>query len=352
MDGALFGVLYYGGAGNHGALFRIGLDGSGYEVLHRFEGPEGERPEGGLLPIGGWLYGTASLGGANGVGTLFRVSPSGQFEALHHFDTATEGARPRGALVLGPDGLVYGAATARGPRGCGTVFRFDPASPQTLAILRSFACGGTEGVNPEGGMAVVEGADGKPVVFGVATAFSNYGVASIYRLVPGESFSVLATLWGSDRCLSALLPASDGLVYGQCHGNQPPGAGHVFRIDPATGTVGTLLRFGIQDGGRKPFALVEGRDGRLYGSTRFGGAENRGTVYQFSRDGAFETLHAFTDGAASWDPGLSATSTQPMRPSDPFLTAASDGWLYGTRCDGGTGGQGASSASTRTPATP
>ena len=109
MDQVLYGVLYYGGTESRGALFRIGLDGTGYEVLHRVGGPEGQRPEGGLVPIGGWLYGTAAIGGADNVGTLFRVSPLGQFEVLHHFARSSDGAHPRGALVLGPDGLVYGA---------------------------------------------------------------------------------------------------------------------------------------------------------------------------------------------------------------------------------------------------
>ena len=179
MDRVLYGVLYYGGTEGRGALFRIGLDGTGYEVLHRFGGPEGERPEGGLLPIGGWLYGTAAMGGADSVGTLFRISPLGQYEVLHHFARTSEGARPRGALVLGPDGLVYGAAMASGPKGCGTVFRFNPASPAALNILHSFECSSPEGVNPEGGMVVLEGADHQPVIFGVATAFSNAGRGSI-----------------------------------------------------------------------------------------------------------------------------------------------------------------------------
>jgi uncharacterized repeat protein (TIGR03803 family) len=340
-DQVLYGVLYYGGTGNRGALFRVGLDGSGYEVFHRFEGPDGDRPEGGLLPLGDWLYGTTAMGGANSAGTLFRIhASSGELQTLHHF-ILTEGARPRGALALGPDGLLYGAATARGLAGCGSVFSVDPNPPHAIVFLHSFACGsGPEGTNPEGGMVVLAGPGGEPVIFGVATAFSNPGVSAVYRLSPGGPLTVLSTSSWSDRCSSQLRLASDGFIYGQCHGNQPPDAGRVFRVDPTSGTVTTVLRFGRQEGGRIPHALIEGRDGQLYGSMRFGGAQNRGSIYQLSRDGDFRTLHAFTDGAAWWDPGLGPNSTTPMRPSDTFLTHASDGWLYGTRCDGGAQGQG------------
>jgi uncharacterized repeat protein (TIGR03803 family) len=335
MDQVLYGTLYYGGDGSRGALFRIGLDGSGYEVLHRFAGPEGQRPEGALVAVGGWLYGTASGGGADDAGTLFRVSPSGAFEGLHDFMRSSDGARPRGALVQGPDGLVYGATTALGPGGCGTVFRFDPALPSGLSVLRSFACASAEGTNPEGGMVVVPGADGLPVVFGVTTAFSNAGTGSIYRLSSGGAFTVLEALDRNERCSSQLVRASDGLIYGQCYGGLGWRAGRAFRIDPSSGGVATILPFGVQEGGRTPFALIEGRDGHLYGSARAGGAHNRGVVYRLSRDGAFETLHSFEDGAESWESAPSPYSATPTRSSATFLTHASDGWLYGTRCDGG-----------------
>jgi uncharacterized repeat protein (TIGR03803 family) len=82
---------------------------------------------------------------------------------------------------------------------------------------------------------------------------------------------------------------------------------------------------GEPDDGAAPYGgLTEGLDGTLYGTTFFGGANNRGTIFRMDSDGSnFAILHSF----ASF-PGDGAT---------PYgsLLQASDGMLYGTTGLGG-----------------
>jgi uncharacterized repeat protein (TIGR03803 family) len=344
----LYGTLYGGGPGipeGGGTVFRIGRADGTFQVLHGFVGSDGRGPAAGLVHRDGWLYGTTISGGLNGGGTLFRVSVDGTaFETLRHFTPATDGASPIGELVLGLNGQLYGALRVgpAPPHGCGTIYSFDPDSsgPGAFALLASFACNGTQGSNPEGGMVVVENEDGSQALFGLAPASNNPGNRTIFRLSLGvqPTLTVLATLANTEHCSGRLLRASDGLIYGQCFGRSGSDAGRVFRIDPATGSVSTIARFGVDDPrGNTPYALIEDKDGQLYGTTRKGGPANRGTVFRSTPGAELETLHAFTDSSTAYE---STDWNTPVELGATFLTHASDGLIYGTRCDGGVNGMG------------
>jgi uncharacterized repeat protein (TIGR03803 family) len=345
----LYGTLAGGGPAYNGTVFRVQRSDGRFERLHAFtqSGGDGSYPGGGLVERNGWLYGTTLYGGNYGYGTLFRLTPDGaSFEILHHFNQTTEGSYPRGELALGPDGLLYGGILGGGsasPTLCGSAFRFDPdaTGPGSLTLLTSFDCTGTQGTNPEGGMVIVQGADGSRALYGVTTGNVNNGPSRVYRVSLDGVFSrtVLHVAATNEVCSSRLLRASDGLIYGQCLGHYGLDMGRVYRIDPATGDVSTIFRFGVDPGGSTPYALIEGRDGSLYGTMRTGGPANRGTVYRISRSGEFETLHGFTD--QPWiATNLYHGSNDPSEVGATFLAQGSDGLIYGTRCDGGTSGRG------------
>ena len=344
----LYGALYGGGPSNKGTVFRVSRTDGTFERLHGFSGPDGELPAGGLVRRGDWLYGTTLLGGANGRGTLFRISPDGTaFEAVHHFVLATEGTQQLGELALGPDGLLYGALRVGGPAtpfGCGSIFRFDPDSsgPGAFTLLASFACNGTAGTNPEAGMVIAENADGSRALYGLTTGSNNPGEHTVFRLSLEDqpTLTILETLPRNEYCSGRLRQASNGHIYGQCLGAFGSDEGRVFRIDPASGSVSTVVRFGLDGvGGHTPYALIESRDGQLYGTTRKGGPANRGSVFRFSRAGDLEILHDFTDSTLS-DDSYGPGSNELTEYAVTFLTHGSDGLIYGARCDGGTYGKG------------
>lgn len=75
--------------------------------------------------------------------------------------------------------------------------------------------------------------------------------------------------------------------------------------------------------GASPYAgLLQATDGRFYGTTRFGGASGRGTVFRVDATGALTTLHHFTGGIDGGYPYAG-------------VIEAADGGLYGTTLSGG-----------------
>jgi len=106
-DGWFYGVQNYGG---DRAVFRIGKGGSGFQLLHEFEGPplDGQYPE--RKPVLGRndvLYGTTSSGGEHGNGVIYRVSKAGsEYKVLHHFERGDGSS----GLVAASDGTVFGLA--------------------------------------------------------------------------------------------------------------------------------------------------------------------------------------------------------------------------------------------------
>ena len=77
-----------------------------------------------------------------------------------------------------------------------------------------------------------------------------------------------------------------------------------------------------------PNSLIEGSDGRLFGTTYSGGDSGRGTVFKLNKDGSgFTMLHSFTGGDDGGNPQAA-------------LVEGSDRVLYGTASQGGTSGGG------------
>ena len=126
-----------------------------------------------------------------------------------------------------------------------------------------------------------------------------------------------------------LLQGSDGKLYGTARRGGVTGQGSVFTLTPVgTGgfTFANLHSF-IRSDGATPYAgLIQATDGDFYGTTSSGGANGYGTVFKIDAAGNLTPLHSFasSDGA------------------NPYagLIQASDGDFYGTTNLGGSGGRG------------
>jgi len=201
--GTLFGVTSRGGwtgdfcAAGCGTVFSLtppAATGGQWTagVLHAFNPQVGDgyRPLAGLvIGPGGVLYGTTADGGAGGVGTVFSLTPPAAPGApmtettLHAFtEFEGDGYLPDRPLVLGPNGVLYGATEYGGAEGHGTVFELaPPASPGgiwTETILHSFT-GGADGGNPNG---LTLGPDG--TLYGTNTEGGANGGGTVFALTP------------------------------------------------------------------------------------------------------------------------------------------------------------------------
>lgn len=124
VGSTLFGTTYFGGTFEHGTVFKVNTDGSGFQLLHSFrEASDGFSPSAGVVVSGTSIYGTAQ-GGILGRGTVFRLGTDGTgFRALHAFSNAPieEGAGPSSRLTLAGSTL-FGTTRSGGAVNVGTVF--------------------------------------------------------------------------------------------------------------------------------------------------------------------------------------------------------------------------------------
>ena len=142
LDGStLYGMTQYGGANNYGMVFKMNIDGSGFTGLHSFAGGagDGESPQGSLTLANGWLYGMTPYGGASNYGVVFRLATDGSsYTNLHTFTVSVaDGAEPYGSLL--PSGsALYGMTFYGGTNNSGVVFALSdspPAPPTSLSII-------------------------------------------------------------------------------------------------------------------------------------------------------------------------------------------------------------------------
>ena len=151
--GFLFGTTYNGGsAADLGTVFQINTNGEGYSVVHAFQGGanDGSLAVAGLSqPMrSGILYGTAPHGGASDSGVCFGINSDGTgYSVLHIFDgTAGDGSYPFVPLLAGSDGTIYGSTYFGGAyvtNGVsGTLFRLFSSTPQIVITRVASASSG------------------------------------------------------------------------------------------------------------------------------------------------------------------------------------------------------------------
>ena len=324
VDGNFYGTAYKGGVGGYGTVFRVTPAGT-FTLLSSFNSASaGSNPHGGLLPGGdGNFYGTTALGEDTAVstGTAFQLTPAGAVTTLANF-VQSNGDEPQGRLVQGSGGTFYGTTVEGGANNCGTVFELTPGG--LLTVLHSFD--GSDGLAPSAGL--VQGSDGN--FYGTTERDFVYGAGTVFQITPAGVLTTLHQFTGQpdgDSPLAALVQGSDGNFYGTTAYGGSNDRGTVFQMTPA-GTLTVLYSFSGNGDGASPYAgLVQGRDGNFYGTTFSGGATGYGTVFQMTPAGGLTTLYSFTGGG---DGGAPAAE----------LVQGSDGSFYGTTYDGGANNDG------------
>jgi uncharacterized repeat protein (TIGR03803 family) len=206
------------------------------------------------------------------------------FAVVHAFKGPPDGAFPWSGVVGAPDGNLYGSTWAGGSQpdcsgslgvGCGTLYRIDASGKETV-------------------------------------------IASL----PG--------LPGSLHLYGGLLPAKDGSLYGVTNQGGTSGACHnscgtVFRLD-ARQKLKVLCSFGSRggtgDANGPEGSLVRDGDGNFFGTSRYGGTNNNGTIFEVDRSGTETVVYRFTGGSDGAGPS-------------PDLLRNKAGNLYGTAGGGG-----------------
>ncbi len=310
-DGKLYGAAYYGGAAQKGSIFELTPPASGnkwtFKVIYSFTAPRGTYPWGDLLiDSNGRIYVATGNGGA-GNGTVLRLNPPAQSKTnwtpliLHSF-AASDGVPEQNGLAMDTDGQIYGTAHGGGANNIGTIFRLTPpasGNAWTFRKLHDFA-GGAGGDSPQGTPVIHNGVlYGTTYYGGKASDCMMSGCGTIFKLtLPSTpngpaTFAVIhkmdqATEGGTPY--TGLTRGTDGAFYGtnyQFGNGTPTPQGTLFKLKqvPGSGWVFTVLHaFGggaAQDGDDPSGVLLLGSDGKFYGTTQYGGANDHGMVFSY-----------------------------------------------------------------------
>lgn len=198
-------------------------------------------------------------------------------------------------LVLGSDGSLYGATDLGGAYGQGTIFKVSPAGQ--FATLHSFSNDSRAALK-----GLIQLSNG--TFFGVSTGSTNVA-SGMGRNGYYFTLSAGGTWRGSPDSfhggangyhpLAGLTEGIDGNVYGVTRHGGTQGRGTAFRITvpnpcplqpgPCT-SITTLHSFGVTDS--YPTGLVRGSDDDFYGAASNG-------VFKLTQDGTFIALHYFSD---------------------------------------------------------
>lgn len=293
---SLVGVTRNGGRNGQGVLFKVGMQGDGYAVLHDFDTAGGASPYVGPVVVGNTLYGMTFQGGAAASGVIYAYDlATSTYSVVHDFPTV--GGQPFGTLTQVGDWLYGLVSDHRSTSHFGAMFRFRPGD-RTFETVHVFQ-GGSQGGYPYDTLTW----DGDRYLYGTALGYypftgetaplADEGVIFRYDLVANQ-YQVIhdfASQAGDGaKPNSSMLVAPDGSLYGIAHGTEIWGGagyefGTLYRLDADGSNFTVLHTFDSLADGNTPMRAVLMIDGTLYGTTAFGGVgrnPGNGTVWAFA----------------------------------------------------------------------
>jgi uncharacterized repeat protein (TIGR03803 family) len=327
-DGNFYGTATNGGAHNSGDIFEVTPSGA-FSVVYSFTGgADGCQPEGPVFrDSNGDIYGTTHECGDPKCrcGIFFKLDTNGDLTVLHTFTRGTEaeGEFPSNNIVS-VNGALYGTTEAGGSNGAGLIYKITKTGHYD--VVRSFSF--EEGQGTQGDLT----RDAAGNIYGETSDGGSGG--TIFKLDTAGNYTVLHVFTSNDGAgpVGRLLIDADGTITGaSAFGEDETHTGLIWRLE-TDGTVNALHRFSSGPGGYSPETGLIDVGGTLYGTTTEGGANvcvtayvptSCGVLYQISNTGVYSVVHSWngTDGGAPQDE----------------LTKGKDGSIYGVTKFGGTG---------------
>lgn len=282
INGKYYGLCSFGGTSDGGVLFEYDLANNTLtKKIDLSPAAMGSKPSKNLLlATNGKLYGTCKEGG-NGYGTLFEVNPStGKITKLADFN-GTNGKGPVGRLIQAANGKLYGNTQYGGATNdFGVVYEFD-INTQTITKLKEYT--NPVGLYPVSGFLLA--ANGKLYATTTSGGGLNYGTMVEYDIAGNtltlkDNFNNNFTGYWS-HC--KLMQAGNGKIYGTTLQGGANNKGAVFEFDISTGKLTGLAHFNGTNGASPEGGLFEAGNGKLYGMTGSGNSTgyNNGVLYQF-----------------------------------------------------------------------
>lgn len=256
-----------------------------YTKLVTFDTINENLPQGSFVWDGSFLYGMAYSGGTNGEGAIFKIKPDGSgYTTVFSFSGVSTGAYPVATSLLYDGAFLYGMTSYGGANNYGVVFKVKTDGTSYLKLL-DFNI--TNGSQPYGnliiegtylyGMAPSGGANGHGILFRIKTDGTGYAGLLNFASGTGDGKQPYSSL------------VSDGTyLYGTTRFGGSVDSGTVFKIKPDGTSYSIIHNFNGLDGSYSHSPLMY--DGTfLYGMTTNGGVNNYGVVFKIKPDGTSYT---------------------------------------------------------------
>lgn len=324
--GRLFGTTREGGTGGSGSIFEYNFTTAQHVQHYAFSyATGGANPSGGMtLAANGKLYGVTKTGGNYNGGTIYELNPVNDQVTRKFSFSPSDGKNPMSAMTAYIDGKLYGLTNKGGGQDRGVIFEYDPV---TNVYTKKFEFNhSVSGSDNQGSL--VMASNGK--LYGMS---SSGGVSGFYGVIfeydpRDNTFAKKVDLHvdGGVSPVGTMVPGPNGNLYGLTRG-YGTSAGVIFEFDPLTGIYTKRHDFTVVTGSNPTSGMTLGSNGKFYGQTREGGANSVGVIFEFDpSDNGYSKKYDF-DVATGIAPGG-------------YLSESSNGKFYGLTEFGGANNQG------------
>jgi uncharacterized repeat protein (TIGR03803 family) len=231
---------------------------------------------------------------------------------IYRFTGGNDGFSPAGDLVFDDKGNLYGTTGQGGgfscTAGCGIVFQLrSPAAGKgewTETVLHRFQ-GGSDGEDPTSG--AVFGPSGALYGTTGGSLQVSQDLGGVFRLQPQTGALTPLVRFGHPTTRGGTFPQSipafdrSGALYGTTLSGGDKNMGVVFKLAQAGGLWDETVLYSFckaancTDGSMPQGRLTLGNSSALYGATAEGGAHNQGVVFRLRPTGQLDVLHDFCD---------------------------------------------------------
>jgi uncharacterized repeat protein (TIGR03803 family) len=264
----------------------------------------------------GQLWGTIAQGGEYDLGAIIKLNADGSGFSVEQsvpIEANNLGYEPNGRLIQAQNGKIYGMTRAGGARNKGVLFELDPL---TGVFTKKFDFSNSLGSNPLTGLTEANGKLYGAVINGEVNKGDGPYKSVIFEFDPSTGI-VVKKIEIDGYGIAGEMIFAKGKLYGIRKGYSHA----IFEIELNTFSFTILGEIGYTD-----LPLTLAKNGKFYGQTSFGGANNYGVLFEFDPDSKIITTKVdFSNETGTYPAGL---------------TLANDGRLYSLFKGGGANGYG------------